>query len=182
MRLRAHGASATGWTQTTVTGILPNPKYTGYMVFGRKRTFNGKKRPVPPAEWLWSPQPSHPALIDRDTWDAAQATGTARGNARDAEMPTTQPGRRYPLRSRIRCNACQRRMHGITKRNRQGRPYTYYVCSHDPTNPRLAALYPDHGRVTLSGVVASADDVRAAAEDAADVRGVVAVRNLLRPH
>jgi site-specific DNA recombinase len=139
----------TGWTQTTVTGLLRNPKYTGYMVFGRKRTVNGKKRPVPPAEWLWSPQPSHPALIDRATWDAAQAIGTARGNTRDAEMPTTQPGRRYPLRARIRCNACQRRMHGITKKNRQGRPYSYYVCSHDPTNPRLAALYPDHGRVTL---------------------------------
>ena len=46
--------------QTTITGILRNPKYTGYMVFGRKRTINGKKRPVPPAEWLWSPQPTHP--------------------------------------------------------------------------------------------------------------------------
>jgi hypothetical protein len=40
----------------------------------------------------------------------------------------------------------------------------------------------DHGTVTLSGVVASADDVTAAAEDAADVRGVEAVRNLLKPH
>lgn len=139
----------TGWTQTTVTGILRNPKYTGYMVFGRKRTINGKKRPVPASEWLWSPQPSHPALIDRQTWDAAQAMGTARGNTRDAEMPTSQPGRRYPLRARIRCHACQRRMHGITKRNRQGRPYSYYVCSHDPTDPRRAAAYPDHGRVTL---------------------------------
>jgi len=37
----------TGWTQNTVTGILRNPKYTGYMVFGRKRTINGKKRPMP---------------------------------------------------------------------------------------------------------------------------------------
>jgi hypothetical protein len=37
----------TGWTQPTITGILKNPKYTGYMVFGRKRTINGKKRPVP---------------------------------------------------------------------------------------------------------------------------------------
>jgi hypothetical protein len=40
----------------------------------------------------------------------------------------------------------------------------------------------DHGRVTLNGVVASRDDVKAAAEDAKDVQGVVAVRNLLRPH
>jgi osmotically-inducible protein OsmY len=40
----------------------------------------------------------------------------------------------------------------------------------------------DHGTVTLSGVVASADDVRAAAGDAAGVRGVVAVKNHLKPH
>jgi site-specific DNA recombinase len=139
----------TGWTQTTVTGILRNPKYTGYMVFGRKRTINGKKRPVPQSDWLWSPQPSHPALIDRATWDTAQQVPGQRGNTRDTEMPTTQPGRRYPLRARLRCNACQRRMHGITKRNRQGRPYSYYVCSHDHTNPRLAAQYPDHPRVTV---------------------------------
>ena len=39
----------------------------------------------------------------------------------------------------------------------------------------------DHGTVTLSGVVASAEEVRDAAEDAADVRGVVRVRNLLKP-
>jgi hypothetical protein len=103
----------TGWTQSTVTGILRNPKYTGYMVFGRKRTINGKKRPVPASDWLWSPQPSHTALIDRATWDAAQQVPGQRGNTRDTEMPTTQPGRRYPLRARIRSNACQRRMHGI---------------------------------------------------------------------
>ena len=40
----------------------------------------------------------------------------------------------------------------------------------------------DHGTVTLSGVVASAADVKAAAEDAAGVHGVMAVRNQLRPH
>ena len=40
----------------------------------------------------------------------------------------------------------------------------------------------DHGTVTLSGVVANRDDVRAAAQDAADVDGVLAVRNQLRTH
>jgi len=39
----------------------------------------------------------------------------------------------------------------------------------------------DHGTVTLNGVVASRDDAKAAAEDAADVQGVVTVRNLLKP-
>lgn len=40
----------------------------------------------------------------------------------------------------------------------------------------------DHGTITLSGLVASAEDVHDAAEDAAEVRGVVGVRNLLKPH
>ena len=40
----------------------------------------------------------------------------------------------------------------------------------------------DHGTVILSGVVASAADVKAAAKDAADVHGVVAVKNQLRSH
>jgi CHASE2 domain-containing sensor protein len=40
----------------------------------------------------------------------------------------------------------------------------------------------DHGTVTLSGVVANRDDVTAAAADAADVNGVVAVKNHLRLH
>ncbi len=40
----------------------------------------------------------------------------------------------------------------------------------------------DHGTVTLSGVVASAADVKAAGADAAGVSGVVAVTNRLRPH
>ncbi len=40
----------------------------------------------------------------------------------------------------------------------------------------------DHGTVTLSGVVKSADDVNAAAKDAAGVQGVVAVKNQLQPH
>jgi len=40
----------------------------------------------------------------------------------------------------------------------------------------------DHGTVTLSGVVKSADVVKAAAKDAAGVQGVVAVKNQLQPH
>jgi osmotically-inducible protein OsmY len=39
----------------------------------------------------------------------------------------------------------------------------------------------DHGTVTLSGVVASAEQGKAAAKDAADIHGVVAVKNRLQP-
>ncbi len=40
----------------------------------------------------------------------------------------------------------------------------------------------DHGTVVLRGVVASADDVKTAAADAAGVHGVVGVKNELRVH
>lgn len=37
------------------------------MVYGRHRTRNGRRTPVPAEQWLWSPAPVHPAIVDRDT-------------------------------------------------------------------------------------------------------------------
>ncbi len=138
-----------GWNQPGVAKILANPKYTGHMVYGRTRKHQGRKLPVPPGQWIWSPEPAHPAIIDRATWDAAQKTGAQRGNVRDPETPTSRPGRRYILRSRIRHNACQRRMCGTVRTSSTGATYTYYRCPHDPASPRQAAAYPDHGSVML---------------------------------
>jgi hypothetical protein len=142
---------ARGWTKPTVVAVLANPKYTGYMVYGRTRkTSNSRKaRPVPPDQWIWSPEPVHPPLVDRATWDEAQTTGAQRGNVRDPETPTRQPGRRYILRSRIRCRICQRRMCGIYRPVRNGTTHIYYLCPHDPANPRHTAAHPDHPHVSL---------------------------------
>jgi len=140
-----------GWHQPSVAHILANPKYTGYMVYGRTRkTGPGPARPVPREQWIWTPGPVHPAIIDRQTWEAAQQVGAARGNIRDPETPTARPGRRYILRSRIRHNACQRRMCGTWRTSSTGATYIYYRCPHDPSNPRQAATYPDHGSVSMS--------------------------------
>ncbi len=142
-----------GWTGPGVAKILANPKYTGHMVYGRVRTQHGRKVAVPPDQWVWSAEPTHPAIIDRATWDAAQRIGAERGNVRDPETPTTRQGRRYILRSRIRHHACQRRMCGTWRTSGNGRTYIYYKCPHDPANPRHAAAYPDHGTVALSETV-----------------------------
>ena len=48
--------------------ILSNPKYTGHMVYGRIRTRNGRHVTVPADQWLWSPEPTHPAIVDLATW------------------------------------------------------------------------------------------------------------------
>jgi BON domain len=58
----------------------------------------------------------------------------------------------------------------------------HYNSDAERAQDDLVITDADHGTVTLSGVVASTDDIKAATEDAAAVPGVVAVKNQLRPH
>jgi site-specific DNA recombinase len=133
------------WTEATVYAILRNPKYTGHMVFGRQRTTpTGRSVAVPEDQWLWSPEPAHPAIITRAAFDAAQAIGAEHSTSRDDPGMNAHPATRrtYVLRSRVRCRSCQRRMSGITRTSQRywadGPDYssTYYTCHHDPANPR----------------------------------------------
>jgi site-specific DNA recombinase len=135
---------AAGWNITTVHVILANPKYTGHMVYGRRRNRNGRHIPQPPDQWLWSPQPTHPPIIDQATWHAAQKAGAEHGTSRDTDDTTPVPatGRIYPYRSRIRCRDCKRRMAGNAKGPR--RQFIYYRCPHDPASPRDHATAPNH--------------------------------------
>jgi len=140
-----------GWAITTVNAVLANPKYTGHMVYGRTRITGTAKRAraVPPDQWIWSLEPTHPAIVDRAIWDQAQTEGARRGNIRNEETATSTPGRRYILRSRIRCRICNRRMCGIWRPTHDGSTIVYYKCPHNPASPRHAAAHPDHGPVSL---------------------------------
>jgi hypothetical protein len=140
-----------GWTASTVYALLANPKYTGHMVYGRRRSTGGKHfRKAPPEQWIWSPEPTHPAIVTRQMWDTAQAIGAEHASARDepataAAHPATR--RTYVLRSRCRCRDCKRRMGGTLVRPYPGHPgYVYYGCPHNPANPRHQAATPDHPR------------------------------------
>jgi hypothetical protein len=145
---------AKGWTHAGIYKILANPKYTGYQVLGRTHiTGPGKKVPVPPDKWIWSTQPTHPALVDKPTWDTAQHIGAQRGNVQDAEQPKTRPGRRYRYRGRLWCKICKRRMRGVTRTSpTTAKPtsYTYYLCPHDPGHKAHVTAYPDHPNVMIS--------------------------------
>ena len=134
------------WSLGLVDEILSNPKYTGHQVMGRRRHKGGKRVWTPASEWIWTPEPTHEALVTKDVWDAAQKMGMRHGNARDPETPTTRPGRRYPLRSRLFCSICHRRMSG-TARTTTARTLVYYRCPHDPGIRRHVAAYPDHPHV-----------------------------------
>ena len=160
-RLEAAGVPAPGdggWGPNTVGKILANPKYTGHMVYGRTRNAGKSQRPgqrrvrpVPIEEWTWSDQPSHPALVSREMWQAAQAVGRDHEGVRDAEVPTTQPGRRYSLRSRLHCAQCGRRMTGITRPGRTpaSNSYTYYLCPGARATPATPTAAPTHVRAAI---------------------------------
>jgi site-specific DNA recombinase len=142
------------WSEPAVYAILRNPKYTGHMVFGRSRTVNGRTRPLPPDQWLWSPQPATPPSSSASCGtDAAQAIGAEHSTSRgDPGMNSHRAARRtYVLRSRIRCRSCKRRMCGMTRsasgcyQGGERYSYTYYICPHNPDDPRHTAS--DHQRV-----------------------------------
>ena len=135
-----------GWTTQTVFAVLGNPKYTGHMVYGRIRKRNGRRVTVPASEWLWSPEPVHPVIVDRATWDQAQQIGAEHGTSRDGDGLSTHPAatRTYTYRGRIRCRDCRRRMGGIAYG--QARLNVYYQCPHNASNPRHAAASPGHPR------------------------------------
>ena len=140
--------SPAGWSLALVDEILSNPKYTGHQVMGRRRRKAGKKIWMPASEWIWTAEPTHTALVDKATWDAAQQMGRRHGNIRDPEMPTARAGRRYKLRSRLYCSICHRRLSGTTIR-----AYTYYRCPHEPGLPRHYAAHPDHRTVMVRETV-----------------------------
>ena len=136
-----------GWTTQGVNTLLRNPKYTGHMVYGRIRKRNGRRAPVPPDQWLWSPEPTHPVIVDRATWDAAQHIGAGHGTSRDGTGLSAHPAaaRTYPYRGRIRCRDCRRRMSGLAYASTAGM-HVYYRCPHNPAHPGEIADHPDHPR------------------------------------
>ena len=100
-------AGSDGWAASSVDAILRNPKYTGHRCSAVTATGAGERVKADPAEWLWTPAPVHPAIIDRATWEAAQGIGAEHGTSRDrdpAAPPASAPY--YLYRSRVRCKTC----------------------------------------------------------------------------
>jgi DNA invertase Pin-like site-specific DNA recombinase len=135
------------WTDIGVYQMLANPKYTGHMVWNRSSKKGGRRRANPPQEWVWTPAPSHPAIITREVYDQAQQVTATRASMSAVPGAPAHPlaRRSYELRSRIRCRLCKRRMHGTTRT-----AGTYYICPHDVSDPRHAAAVPNHPKtITL---------------------------------
>jgi site-specific DNA recombinase len=122
------------WGKSAVRAILANPRYTGYQVWGRQRRdevlldvddvaagHTSRRRWNPATNWVWSAEPAHQPLVSRETFQAVQA----RMHPASPPKPRkARPGARvYPLRGRLRCQLCDRRLQGQWIRGE-----AYYRC------------------------------------------------------
>ncbi|MCI0687538.1 MAG: recombinase family protein, partial [Sporichthyaceae bacterium] len=141
---RAIGA----WTKGSVRDVLANPKYTGHMVYNRRRNprpdrgVAGKVNPA--SEWVWSSKPRHEPLTTKALYDAGTPIGKANKGCRTSDRPNTHPAttRTYRLRSYVICELCGRRLYGKTRRVGDG--YSYYACEPVPAHHASKDWYATH--------------------------------------
>uniref|UniRef100_UPI0031CE372B recombinase family protein n=1 Tax=Saccharothrix mutabilis TaxID=33921 RepID=UPI0031CE372B len=142
-----------GWQGSTVRSILENPRYTGYAFFGRwtrQETLLDpddvaaghviRFRRSVPEKVVQSRKPTHPKIINVENFVEAQLLRRSRAAgglaaSRKLERGPKAAKRPYPLRGRVRCGYCTRRMEGTPRATR-----TYYRCSARTLVPGSPAL------------------------------------------
>ena len=103
----------TDWSTHTIKGILDNPIYTGYIVFGRRRTvecinentgeMEYKLRKQDEKNYIWSDEQSHEPIISKEIFDMAQQkrkNRACRGNRQIGQTP------KHLLSGLLKCPEC----------------------------------------------------------------------------
>jgi site-specific DNA recombinase len=123
------------WGKSSVRSILINPRYTGYEVWNKQRRdevlldiedvaagHESVMRWNDESEWIWSTDPAHEALVGKADFDAVGALIKSRSHVTKGRKQRPA-GRTYPLRGRVSCSICGRRLQGSSIRNE-----SYYRC------------------------------------------------------
>jgi len=136
------------WSKSQIQGMLRNPKYTGYNVWNRHDKRKGRPLIRPQAEWIWSPTPSHEAIVTKDLFDMVTERAKRNEIGPRQRAPHAYPqrveqrkGRLYPLRGRVRCSLCGRRMEGSHQRGNN-----WYRCRFVYNRGAIAADAAGHPR------------------------------------
>lgn len=111
------------WCDSTIHKILRRETYCGIWHYGKKKCINSKSGTKvianPPETWITL---SVPAIIDKETWEVAQAK-----LRRNKEFASRNTKHHYLLSRRLICGHCGYKIHGKTKKL-SGKKYGYYVC------------------------------------------------------
>jgi site-specific DNA recombinase len=151
-----------GWADSAVRAILRNARYTGHEVFGRQRRdyelidlaspADGHVRRMrwnDPDAWIWSPEPTHEALVSREDWQSAQGV-----NASVKQRAPKATSRPYSLGGLVFCASCGRRMHGQTRAGSR----RYYRCAARARYPGIADAHSRDVLLAERPIVDALDD------------------------
>ena len=137
------------WSRSQIQAMIRNPKYTGYNVWGRHDKRPGRPFIRPREQWVWSPTASHEPLVSRELFDQVEARARRNNNPAKNIGPLDYPQRRlrragrvYPLRGRVRCGICGRRMEGSHQKGSN-----WYRCRFVTLRGPAAADATGHPRV-----------------------------------
>ena len=163
-RHRASGRGA--WSKSAIRAILRNPRYTGRQVWGKQRKDEvlidvddvalghvTKLRWNQQADWIWSAEKVHDAIVSDDVFELAQEIAAA-GAHRPNVTKRRRTARTYQLSGLVRCGLCDRRMQGSWNNGR-----AHYRC-------QFAAEYAAVKAITHPKTVYLREDVLTRALDA----------------
>jgi len=137
------------WSRSQLQAMLRNPKYTGHNVWNRHDKRKGRPLLRPREQWVWSADPTHEAIVSRETYDAverrARHNAAPPTNARPRRYRARRHGngkRLYVLRGRVRCGLCGRRMEGSHQKGSN-----WYRCQYVYKRGLSAAEAAGHPKV-----------------------------------
>jgi site-specific DNA recombinase len=154
-----HRVSTNGaWSKSAIRAILQNPRYTGRQVWNRQRRdetlidvddvglgHETKMRWNDRADWVWSAEVTHTAIVDPETFAAAQLMRST-GEHRRTDQKKRRTTRPYMLRSLVFCGLCHRRMEGTWNNGRAHYRCRYaaeYALAKGIDHPRTLYLRED---------------------------------------
>lgn len=95
------------WRVTTVQGILTNEKYYGAAFLGKTCKMDVLSKKRIDSDEIYYVENSHPAIIDKATWDIAQAEMKKRQEYRTGTKTCNgKYSSKYPFSKRLTCGEC----------------------------------------------------------------------------
>ena len=130
------------WSGNSVAHILDKPEYMGDTVNFRnyKESYKDKKyKEVAKEDWIIF-EDTHPAIVNRETWETAQ-------KCRGTKRRKNDLGEANPLTGLVYCSDCGAKLYN----HRQLNPYTYvnkkgYTCTRQPKDIYTCSTYNLSGR------------------------------------
>ena len=168
------------WKPNAVLGILRNEKYTGNAILGKtfkpdvlskRRLKNTGQAPMYYAE------NTHPAIIEQEIFDMAQAEIQRRKDEKEASVGTSRYTSKYPFSGLLICGICGHRLRRHVRTTGGGKRVAAWGCTNRIQNGRSACDSHHINEDVLEATIrktfegADTDAIDAVIEVSADVLG-----------